>query len=64
MMTHDNLMQQLTTLHEGFDSDLGVLDAEVAARAQEQSALLLQLDALRQRLDALTAESSELQSRR
>lgn len=64
MMTHDSLMQQLTTLREGFDSDLGALDAEVAARAQEQSALLLQLDALRQRLDALTAESSELQSRR
>lgn len=64
MMIHDNLMQQLTTLHEGFDSDLGVLDAEVAARAQEQSALLLQLDALRQRLDTLVTESAELQSRR
>ncbi len=63
-MTHDSLIHQLATLQEGIENDLGVLDEEIAARSQERATILLQLDALHQRLDALNTESTELQSRR
>ena len=63
-MTNDSLIHQLTGLQEGFGGDLDALDEGIAARSQEQSAILVQIEALRRRLDAIAAETSQLRSDR
>lgn len=63
-MTNDSLIHQLTGLQEGLVGDLDALDEGIAARSQEQSEILVQLEALRRRLEAIAAESSQLRSHR